>query len=339
MSRFTDVIGQEQITAHLQKSLQDGRISHAYILDGPEGIGKRMLADIFAQTLLCSSPEKDSSGLPEPCEKCDSCIQAQTGNNPDIIHVTHEKEKTFRVDEVRAVRDDIVIRPVGAYKVYILEDAHLMNPQAQNALLKTLEEPPSYAVLMLLADGTQNFLPTILSRAVTLRLKQVPDAAVAAWLEENCGISHTRALAAAGLSGGRPGHAAALAADENFEADRRQILDALTGLASSDAAGIAETAALLSGRKELTAAGALRLWLRDISVRKAAAGTKAPEPVFPDYAEATAAAASALTYEDLGKITDALNEYDRRVRVNIKEETALDLLLLSARDTMRREKG
>ena len=113
----------------------------------------------------------------EPCMECHSCKQAMTKNQPDIIYVRHEKPNTISVDDIRTqVNNDIVIKPYSSrYKIYIIDEAEKMNEQAQNALLKTIEEPPAYAILILLTTNAAAFLPTILSRCVTLNIKAVPD--------------------------------------------------------------------------------------------------------------------------------------------------------------------
>ena len=143
---FTNIIGHEDIIRHFKSSIEMDKISHAYILNGEAASGKKLLAEVFAKALQC-----DKMGV-EPCNDCQSCLQVQTGNHPDIITVTHEKPNIISVDEVREqILDTIAVKPYKSkYKIYIVPDAHLMNPQAQNAILKTIEEPPEYAILILL---------------------------------------------------------------------------------------------------------------------------------------------------------------------------------------------
>ena len=142
MGSFKDVVGHKDILKYISSAVENNRVSHAYILNGERGSGKRMLANLFATTLLCES------GNREPCGKCHSCRQAESGNHPDIIRVTHEKPNSISVDDIRTqVNNTVDIKPYqGPYKVYIIPQADLMTPQAQNAILKTIEEPPAYAV-------------------------------------------------------------------------------------------------------------------------------------------------------------------------------------------------
>ena len=191
MAGFKDIIGHEQIIEHLQNAIGMDKVSHAYIINGPDKSGKMMIAEAFAQTLQCEAVNKkleelagetaagrvDNKFTAEPCVECHYCKQAAGKNQPDIIYVSHEKPNTISVDDIRTqLNNDIVIKPYSSkHKIYIVDEAEKMNQQAQNALLKTIEEPPAYAVILLLTTNAESFLPTILSRCVTLNLKAVPD--------------------------------------------------------------------------------------------------------------------------------------------------------------------
>ncbi len=190
MAGFADVLGHEQTIAHMKKAIELGKVSHAYIINGEKGSGKKLLAGIFAQTLQCQ--EKGT----EPCMHCQSCLQAQSMNQPDIIRVTHEKPNTISVEDIRGqLNGDIQIKPYSSpYKIYIVDEAEKLSPQAQNALLKTIEEPPAYAVILLLTANTGMLLPTILSRCVVLDFKPVPSDKIKKYLMED--------LQTSGLSGG-----------------------------------------------------------------------------------------------------------------------------------------
>ena len=190
MGSFKDVVGHKDIINYIRSAVTENRVSHAYILNGERGAGKKMLASLFAMTLLC---EKQG---PEPCNECHSCRQAKSGNHPDIIRVTHEKPNSISVDDIRRqVNDDIQIKPYqGPWKIYIIAEADLMTVQAQNALLKTIEEPPAYAVIFLLTENAEALLPTITSRCVMLKLRNIKDTLIRKYLMEQ--------LARAGLQGG-----------------------------------------------------------------------------------------------------------------------------------------
>ena len=135
MSGFKDVVGHSEIIQYIQNAVTEDKVSHAYILNGEKGSGKKMLAGLFAQTLQCEK------GGAEPCYECHSCKQAVSGNHPDIIWVTHEKPNSISVDDIRVqINGDIQVKPYnGKYKIYIVPDADMMTVQAQNALLKNID--------------------------------------------------------------------------------------------------------------------------------------------------------------------------------------------------------
>ena len=149
MSNFKSIIGHEQIIDHLSTALKNNKISHAYIINGDNGTGKHILAEAFAKALQCETGDGDSCGM------CHSCLQAESKNHPDIIEVTHEKSGSIGVDDVRSqINNDIIIKPYSSkYKIYIVDEAEKLTPQAQNALLKTIEEPPEYGVILLLTNS------------------------------------------------------------------------------------------------------------------------------------------------------------------------------------------
>ena len=184
MQSFANVIGQASIKEHINKSLHTGKISHAYIFYGEKGSGKKTLADLFARALQCEA------GGDKPCNQCTSCKQALNRNQPDIIYVQHEKPGNISVDEIRKqVNNDIAIKPYSSErKIYIIDEAEKMNQQAQNAILKTIEEPPEYAIIFLLTENADSLLPTIRSRCVMLKLRNIKDKLVKKYLMEQMQI-------------------------------------------------------------------------------------------------------------------------------------------------------
>ena len=171
--------GLEALCGNVQvkRRLSSGRgLSHAYLLSGPAGCGKRTLAGLLSQALVCSGAGE------VPCGACDHCRKAAAGVHPDILRVGNDG-KDITVSQVREVRSDAYIRPNEAgRKVYILENAQTMNGSAQNALLKLLEEGPAYAAFLLLSDNSGAMLPTVRSRCELLTLSPVTPAEAEAWL-------------------------------------------------------------------------------------------------------------------------------------------------------------
>ena len=169
MIEFSEIIGHEDIIQHFKRSIEMGKVSQGYIINGEEGSGKKTLTRAIIKTLECEE------GGTEPCCKCKSCKQMDTDNQPDVTWVTHDKPNVISVEEIRdQVNKDITIKPYSSrYKIYVIDDAQLLNANAQNALLKTIEEPPEYAIIFLLTSNIDKILPTIISRCIVLNIKPV----------------------------------------------------------------------------------------------------------------------------------------------------------------------
>jgi DNA polymerase-3 subunit delta' len=164
---FSKVVGQEDIIADLQSSIENDRIGHAYIFSGPKGIGKKTIARIFSSILLCNNPKADKS-----CSKCISCRMFANGSHPDFYQIGAEGE-SIGVNDIRNMQEDIIVRPLyGNRKVCLINNADGMTDQAQNSLLKTLEEPPEYAVIILITSNYDALLETVRSRAVRYDFKK-----------------------------------------------------------------------------------------------------------------------------------------------------------------------
>lgn len=226
MSGFKDVVGHKDIIQYIQTAVKQDKVSHAYILNGERGSGKKLLAKLFAQTLQCENGEE------EPCYECHSCKQAVSGNHPDIIKVTHEKPNSIGVDDIRVqINEDIQVKPYnGKYKVYIVPDADMMTVQAQNALLKTIEEPPAYAVILLLTENAESLLPTICSRCVMLKLRNIKDTLVKKYLMENLQIPDYKADVCTAFAQGNIGKAIMLANSEHFNEIKDEAVSLLKNI-------------------------------------------------------------------------------------------------------------
>lgn len=184
---LTAIAGNQGLRRRLGKDIEDGSLSHAYIIEGPKGIGKATLALELAMALACQNRKGHAHAL--PCGKCDSCRKIAEGNSPDVIHVYREDGKaTMGVDVIRALRTDVHTVPNDlSFKVYLIHDAHTMTQQAQNAFLLTLEEPPAFVLFFLLSQDTASLLETIRSRAPILRMQPVDEKEI-----ENYLLSPTR---------------------------------------------------------------------------------------------------------------------------------------------------
>lgn len=205
---FSGLLGNEQLKKNLRSSLQKGRISHFYMISGPEGSGKRTLARLLAAAILCRSETK-------PCHQCNACRKVMADTHPDFITVSDPEHKYIPVDLVREIRDDMFIRPNEAdKKIYMFPQE--LRIEGQNALLKVLEEPPSYGVFMLLTDNPEKLLPTVRSRCTELRLQGLEPDLLAAQLQRRCPEADSQTIqGAVERSGGYLGQALSLLQQEH----------------------------------------------------------------------------------------------------------------------------
>lgn len=328
MSKFTDVIGQEQIKEHLQNAISMNKVSHAYILNGERGSGKEYIAKVFSATLQCEKGEI------EPCMECHSCKQAASGNQPDIIFVSHEKPNTISVEDIRAqINNDIVIKPYSSpRKIYIINEGEKMTVQAQNALLKTLEEPPEYAVILILTSNVDTLLPTILSRCVVLNMKPVPDDKIKKFLMEELEIPDYKANICVAFARGNIGKAKMLASSEDFDKVKEEAVTLVKYINDMEISEIVKAIKKISEYKfDVTDyLDILMVWYRDVLLFKA---TKdANSLIFKDELQSIRKTADRSTYEGIETIVKALQQAKRRLDANVNFDLTMELLLLTIQE-------
>lgn len=180
-----NIIGNDDLYNYFTSCAKANSLSHAYILLGAKGTGKHTLANLIAAAINCEKRAGNDDAI--PCGICSSCKKILANNSADLIYISREKDKaSIGVDPIRFIKTDVSVFPNdGDFKVYVIDEAHLMTPQAQNALLLTLEEPPSYVVFILLCEHTETILETIKSRAPILRMKTPQKSEAVEYLKEH----------------------------------------------------------------------------------------------------------------------------------------------------------
>ena len=327
MSGFQDIVGHKQIIEHLKNAEKLNKVSHAYIFSGEKGSGKKLLASRFAELLQCEGEGE------KPCGKCRSCRQAESGNHPDIIRITHEKPNTISVDDIREqLVGDVQIKPYqNKYKIYIVPEAEKMNVQAQNALLKTIEEPPAYAVILFLTTNASSFLPTILSRCVVLNIKPVPDQEVRKYLMEHVEVPDYQADIAVAFA---QGNAVKLATSEYFNEIKNAALHILKNAPRMD---ISEISAAVKGVSEYKVdiqdyLDIFAVWYRDVLYFKAT--RDADGIIFRDQLASIQEQTNNCSYEGVEDILKALRKAKERLNANVNFDLTMELLFLTIKENI-----
>ena len=328
MGSFKDVVGHKDILTYISSAVENNRVSHAYILNGERGSGKKMLANLFAMTLLCETGDN------EPCGKCHSCKQAESGNHPDIIRVTHEKPNSISVDDIRTqVNNTVDIKPYqGPYKVYIIPQADMMTPQAQNAILKTIEEPPSYAVFLLLTENAETLLPTINSRCVMLKLRNIKDTLIKKYLMENLEIPDYKADMCTAFAQGNMGRAIMLANSDHFNEIREEAVQLLKHISEMELNEIVAAVKNISVYKlEITDyLDIIMIWYRDVLLYKAT--KEIDKVVFKDQLQSIKEQARKSSYEGIELILESLEKAKARLKANVNFDLVMELLFLTIKE-------
>ena len=328
MATFKDIVGQEQIKEHFQNAIRSGKISHAYIINGEKSSGKEFIAKVFAQTLQCEK------GGTEPCCECHSCKQAMSENQPDIIKVQHEKPNSISVDDIRfRINNDVAIKPYSSpYKVYIVNEAEKMTVPAQNALLKTLEEPPEYVIILLLTTNVDSLLPTILSRCVVLNMKPVSDDLVRKYLMEEQQVPDYKAEVCVAFARGNVGKAKALASSEDFENVKAEALSLLKYIQDMELNEIVAAIKKINEYKlEINDyLDIMAIWYRDVLLFKATADVD--HLVFREEIQALRKVAGRSSYEGIETVIEALEKAKRRLDANVNFDLTMELLMLTIKE-------
>ena len=324
MAGFKDIIGHEQIIEHLQNAIGMDKVSHAYIINGPDKSGKMMLAEAFAMALQCEKHGK------EACMECHSCRQALGHNQPDIIYLSHEKPNTISVADIREqINHDIEIKPYSSkYKVYIVDEAEKMNQQAQNALLKTIEEPPAYAVILLLTTNADAFLQTIRSRCVMLDIKPVSDEKIREFLMKKRQVPDYKAEVCAAFARGNVGRAVALASSERFNELKDVTVSLLRRLGDIRRYDILQEIKPLNDFKDDIREffDLVLFWYRDVLLYKAC-GEQSPLIFKEDRLDIRRIAAS-CSYEGIDRIIHAIEQARNRLKSNVNADLTMELLFM-----------
>jgi len=318
--RFADVRGHARAAARLARLAAEERAPGALLLAGPPGIGKRALAEAFAARLLCEAPVAGDA-----CGACRQCVRVAAGTHPDVRLVTRDEERRdIRIEQVRELTRWLALQPLmAARKVAIVDDAHCLNEHGQNALLKTLEEPPGESVLLLIASSASLLLPTVRSRCQLVRLDPLPSDAVTQLLVER-GLAAEHAAGLAGLADGSPGRALGFEGEDETRA-RERVLASLPRLRDLPARELSDLAQELSRGALDTALATALAWYRDVLETALASGVRPLRNPAAAGAvrEAAARLSPAAVLRQLEAVCDTIANLEKNANRMLSVETML----------------
>lgn len=326
------VIGHDWVVRVLSRGIAQGRVSHAYLFTGPSNVGKSTLALNLAQALTCEGKDR-------PCGQCGPCRKTMAGIHPDVRRVdlqyqallrdeTSGEQNELRIDTIRNITQDVGLKPFeGDRKVFIFEDADNMTTQAANSMLKTLEEPPPYAVLVLTVSDSRLLLPTIVSRCQVFTLRLVSAHLIETHLRSRYGMEAERASQLARLSGGRIGWAISVAEDESVMRQRDETLRQLAALpkmARFDRLDFAQQLA----RRSRSMRSTLELWLnwwRDLLLIRGGS----PDTIGNvDFSAALSQEAEEYDLRDIVAFINSIRAALHQLEMNVDPRLALEVLML-----------
>jgi DNA polymerase-3 subunit delta' len=330
MSKFADIYGHNTIKEHLQNAISMNKVSHAYIFNGGLGSGKKMMAQLFAKTLQC-----EKKGI-EPCNECHSCKQADSYNQPDIIWIKHEKPSSIGVDDIRQqLIADMQIKPYSSpYKIYIIDEAEKLTQQAQNAILKTIEEPAEYGIIILITTNADIFLQTIISRCVKLDFRPVADETVAKYLKDNYDVTDYEVKFATAFSQGKIGRAQNIINSKEFAQLKDEVLHVIkyanemtTSEIMSEVKNIANYKLTIDDYLDLMA-----MWYRDVLVFKST--NNANLIIFKNELSLIKSQAEKCSYEGLEDILNSIDKVKIRLKANVNFDLVIELLIMAIKEAM-----
>lgn len=322
--RFTKIIGHQKPLESLRLALAKGRLHHAYLFLGPKGVGKRTVSLSLAQAIHCEETENDA------CGECSNCSRIQTGNHPDVRIIEPAAGKNeISIQQIREMEKQLNFRAFSGEKIAIIDPAHLMNMSAQNALLKTLEEPPRDCLLILIAANAGGLLPTLRSRCLRISFGPLPRDLVARFLATQRAMASDDAQFIAAISMGSLGAALDLEREELVE-QRRSWIETMRSLTHGNYRAALDAAGAISGSREesLRFLAWLETWYRDLLIYSVTQDVR--ELINPDMVSTIERKSAASERE---RILLALNRTTgavARIQRNLNRRMVLEELFIGA---------
>ncbi|MEG2841790.1 MAG: DNA polymerase III subunit [Cellulosilyticaceae bacterium] len=329
MNSFSKVIGHHTIKEYFNRAVGADKVSHSYIFEGPEGVGKKMVAMELAKILLCEEKENNTA-----CNKCKSCHMIEAHTHPDIIVVN----KDTKVTKIDTIRDKVVkemgIKPYqGNYKIIIVAEADTVTTEGQNAMLKTIEETPSYGIVILVVQNIAKLLPTIKSRCIHMRFNALMQKEIMEYLGTK-GITGQNKEIYTKFCEGSIGMANKLIEDKIFIEQRRKSIEYLRRLDSANMMQLYDVVKELCDQKEIITSilDFWLLWYRDVALLKS---TGSDNLYYLDYKSDLLDTTHKLTYNKISNNIVSVKEAKREIEQNIYATFVIENLLLKLKERKR----
>ncbi len=322
--KFSDIVGQSVLVNSLRRAVEEDKVANGYIFCGPKGCGKKLTAFIFAAALNCKGEDK-------PCEHCASCIKFSSGNHPNI-EVVSPTGATIKIKQIREVISEVSKTSFeSGCKVIIIDSAEKMTHEAQDAFLKTLEEPPGNTVFLLLVENHYSLLPTIVSRCQVYAIKRVSNNDVEDYLRGVCKTDEAKIKLATAHSSGIIGRAVQIIKDESYFELRnkyvRTIMQFFDGTYVQLSASLGE---LVSTREEANAyLDFLFAWFRDVLLLKELQEEGQEMIINIDRLEELRICSDTLTSHRLNDILDIIKDTVKQVKHNVNVKNSIDVMVLN----------
>lgn len=319
---YKDIIGHKKTIEILKDAIKNENISHSYIFEGEEGLGKRKVAFIFAKTLLCKEQGE------EPCDRCISCLKFDSGNHPDLVLIEPENGLIKRGDIDKLVKSVDTAPFESLRKVFIVDDSHLMNMEAKNTLLKTLEEPPKYINIILITSNPGNLLPTIVSRCQNIKFFQVEIKKIADLLVNLYGKSPEESVFIAEFSKGSVGKSIRIAKSDSFFQRRDTLISIIDKLLKGDSIKAFSSIGFFNENKEdmEELLDLIIYWLRDLIIYKEIGNN---DLIVNKDKINILSGQTFLNIDKINDIIDKVNESKTNIKRNINFQLTIETMLLS----------
>ncbi|WP_432406289.1 DNA polymerase III subunit delta' [Wukongibacter sp. M2B1] len=324
---FEKIIGHDKIISFLKTAIKNDKLAHAYILEGQEGVGKKLIAIEFAKAVNCKNGTLG-------CETCSSCVKVNNDNHPDI-YIIKPDGNSIKNKQIEEFQNNILLKPYeSSKKIFIIESADTMTVSAQNRLLKILEEPPSYGIIILIAQNSHSLLPTIRSRSQTIKFNKISKKLIEEYLIENYNIKDIDLAIFSGFSDGSLGKAINLYESEEFKNRRETTIDIIDEIIKGDKLKLLDYVDFFEKNKEYISEilDFFTIWFRDLLLL---AETEENRYLFNvDKIDILKNHVNTISYKSISKSIGIVGKTRKNIDANVNFGLSIETMLLNLQEAV-----